>query len=118
MQPSKFLLNKIKRLLNCNGVEYEFTRMVENEYHELTEEDVLIIKGIYHEQNSYESLITSEGNVTHTKGSPQILCLHSDGINIKQGDTLEIFEKKYKVISVVDIQNYNIVDNISLEEVI
>lgn len=118
MQPSKFLLNKIKRLLNCNGVEYEFTRMIEDEYHELIEEDMLIIKGIYHEQNSYESLITSEGNVTHTKGSPQILCLHSDGANVKQGDTLEILEKKYKVVSVVNIQNYNIVDNISLEEVI
>lgn len=118
MQPSKFLLNKIKRSLNCNGIEYQFIRTAENEYHELMEIDFYELKGIYHEQNSYESLITSSGNITHTRGMPQILCLHQDGINLKTGDMLEIFEKKYKIVSIIDIQNYNIVDNICLEEVI
>ena len=46
-----------------------------------------------------------------------ILCLFEDGNKIKQGDMITIAEKTFRVSGVLNIQNYSIVADISLEEV-
>ena len=47
-----------------------------------------------------------------------ILCMYEDAKNIVLGDKIEISGKQYKVSGVLNIQNYNVAADISLEEVI
>ena len=116
MQPAKFLEHKIKRQLECNGIEYVFRATVEDKYHQPTDEKLsLIVTGIYHEKNSYISESGSDGSVTSTKPIPMILCLWSEGSKIKVGNKVTINGIDYKVTGVANIQNYCIAGDISLE---
>jgi hypothetical protein len=119
MQPSKFLENKLKRQLNCNGIKYKFVGTKENEYHETVEdlENAVELIGIYHESSSYESETVSTGSITHSKPQPMILCLLKDAENIMVGFNVEYGSKKFEVIAKNDVQDYGIVCDISLKEV-
>jgi hypothetical protein len=47
-----------------------------------------------------------------------ILCLYEDGKDIEAGDIVFINEKQYNVTGALDIQNFSVALDISLEEVI
>lgn len=116
MQASKFLENKIRRQLSMNGVEYTFTCMGEDEYHQPVEASEVSIIGIYHENNSFIKLQTTDAAELQRKKSPMILTIMDENSQtIKQGDTITIYGVKYKVASVSNIQNYGVALDISLE---
>lgn len=116
MRPAKFLENRVKRQIQWNGMEYEFTKMGEDAFHQPIEtENKIKVTGIYHEENSYVSKTGAESSVTVTKPSPRILCLWVDAAKISSGDILFINGKKHKVTGVTDIQNYRVAGDISLE---
>lgn len=54
----KFMKHQVKNEIARSGQEYQFKRKKENKYHQnVGEEDIAIVKGIYHETNGYISLL-------------------------------------------------------------
>lgn len=112
----KFMKHQIQNELKRTGVEYQFKRKKENEYHQVVgEEDIAIVKGIYHETNGYISLSKADASIVQSKKVPMILTLKENAQSIKQGDYTVISGITYHVTGVVDIQNYGIAVDISLE---
>ena len=114
---TKFEAYKLRRELKRVGVEYEFKRAKLNAFKEPTSESVHAGKliGLYHEQNSHVSVTTGETTQTRTKKTPMILCLYEDAKTLKLGDTVKINSKTLKVTGIVNIQEWNIIADISLE---
>ena len=108
--------HQIKNEIARSGQEYQFKRKKENKYHQIVgEEDIAIVNGIYHETNGYISLLKADASMVQSKKVPTILTLKENAIGIEQGDYTEIAGNKYKVTGVLDVQNYGIVVDISLE---
>ena len=123
MLNTKFEAYKLRRELKRVGKEYEFKRAKLNEFGEPTKDEVVAgtITGLYHEQNSYikmaiDSAIQTGGTMqVRTKKIPMILCLYEDATFLKIGDVVKFNSKTYKVNGVVNIQEWNIISDISLE---
>ena len=116
MQTPLFLKDKISRLLKTNGMEYTFTLMCEDEYKQPKEGEVVTIKGIYHEANSFITVTASDSASVQRKKSPMIRTLFNEEVEkLKQGDKVLINSVPYKVSGVLDIQNYGVAADISLE---
>lgn len=116
MRAPLFLKNKVSRLLSSQGKEYQFTHMGEDKYHQPVEDSIIVIKGFYHENNSFITLSSADAASVQRKKSPMILALIDENVSIlRQGDTVKINEVTYKVSGIIDIQNYGIVADISLE---
>lgn len=111
-----FLKNKISRLLKVNGLEYTFTSMRKDEYNQPIDGETIAVKGIYHESNSFITVNTSDSASVQRKKSPMILTLLDDTVKmIKQGDKVSINSVLYTVSGILDIQNYGVAADISLE---
>lgn len=117
MVNTKFEAYKIRRELKKNGKEYEFKRAELNNFKEPTENQLLAgkFRGLYHEQNGYVSVVTGETTQTRTKKIPMILCLYEDANFLKINDIVKINSKTFKVTGVINIQEWNIIADVSLE---
>ena len=117
MVNTKFEAYKVRRELKRIGKEYEFKRAKLNDFKEPTKDSVVAGKliGLYHEQNSSVSVVTGDTTQTRTKKIPMILCLYEDATFLKMGDIVKINSKTFKVTGVVNIQEWNIIADISLE---
>lgn len=123
MLNTKFEAYKLRRELKRIGKEYEFKRAKLNDFKEPTNDEFVVgkLRGIYHEQNSYikntvNSAIQTGGVVqVRTKKVPMVLCLYDDAKFLKTGDKVKINSKTYKVNGIVNIQEWNIISDISLE---
>lgn len=118
---TRFEAYKLKRELKRSGIDYEFKRKGMNEFGEPTDELVPIgvIRGLYHEQNSNIEITTGDTTRVRTKKIPMILCLFDDATSLalKIDDFLFINKKKFKVTGIVNIQEWSIISDISLEVV-
>lgn len=118
---TRFEAYKLKRELKRSGIDYEFKRKGTNEFGEPTDELVPIgvIRGLYHEQNSNIEITTGDTTRVRTKKIPMILCLFDDATSLalKIDDFLFINKKKFKVTGIVNIQEWSIISDISLEVV-
>ena len=118
---TKFEAAKLKKELKTSGSNYEFKRLKVNDFGEPIgdSEVVTTIKGLYHEQNSNVQITTGETTQIRTKKIPMILCLYDDAalVALKVGDVVKINSKTFKVTGVVNIQEWNIIADISLEVV-
>ena len=114
---TKFEAYKVRRELKRVGKEYEFKRAKLNDFKEPTKDSLVAGKltGLYHEQNSSVSITTGDTTQTRTKKVPMILCLYEDATFLKIGDIVKINSKTFKVTGVVNIQEWNIIADISLE---
>ncbi len=116
---TKFEAYKMKRELKRSGIEFEFKRFGKNKFNEDDKEVIKTfkIKGLYHEQNSYVTITTGEAAKTRTKKTPMILCLYEDVLSseLKTGDFVNVNGKELKVNGVVNIQEWNVIADISLE---
>lgn len=121
MVNKSFEAYKITREIKRSGSPYTFFRKSVNEFGEPDEEETEIgtLNGIYHEQNSNVQITTGDTTQIRTKKIPMILCLYNDArsLDLKLGDKLYINEKTFTVSSLVNIQEWNIIGDISLEEV-
>lgn len=119
----KFEAYKIKREIKRSGINFEFKRYKKNKFGEPSDEleiDLEIVgnvKGIYHEQNGSVQISTNDTTQIRTKKIPMILCLYEDAasLNLQIGDVLKFNNKAYKVTGIVNIQEWNIISDISLE---
>ena len=118
---TKFEVYKIKRELKRSGIDYEFRRMEKNNFGEPTDELKAVgkLKGLYHEQNGSVQVTTGDTTQTRTKKVPMILCLYEDAASLvlRVGDIVKINAKTFKVTGVVNIQEWNLISDISLEVV-
>ena len=118
---TQFEAYKIKRELKRSGIDYEFKRSGSNDFGEPVGEPTVIgiIRGLYHEQNSSVQITTGDTTQVRTKKIPMILCLYEDAANLvlQVGDELKINNKTLRVTGVVNIQEWNIIADISLEVV-
>lgn len=121
MVNKKFEAYKLKRELKRSGIEYEFERFKENAFKELNGEPESVgkIVGLYHEQNSNIEVVTSDATQIRTKKIPMILCLYEDAasLGLKTNDIVKVNAKTFKVTGVVNIQEWSIIADISLEVV-
>lgn len=117
MVNTKFEAYKVRRELKRIGKEYEFKRAKLNDFKEPTKDSVVAgkLQGLYHEQNSNVSITTGDTTQTRTKKVPMILCLYEDATFLKIGDFVKINSKTFKVTGVTNIQEWNIIADISLE---
>ena len=118
---TQFEAYKIKRELKRSGIDYEFKRFGVNDFGEPVGEPTVVctIRGLYHEQNSNIQITTGDTTQVRTKKIPMILCLYEDAANLvlQVGDELKINSKTFKVTGMVNIQEWNIIADISLEVV-
>lgn len=118
---TKFEAYKIKRELKRSGIDYEFKRAEKNEFDEPAGELMLVgmLKGLYHEQNSSVQITTGDTTQVRTKKVPMILCLYEDtaSLVLQVGDIVKINAKTFKVTGVINIQEWNLISDISLEVV-
>ena len=118
---TQFEAYKIKRELKRSGIDYEFKRSGVNDFGEPVGEPTAVgtIRGLYHEQNSSVQVTTGDTTQVRTKKIPMILCLYEDAASLvlQVGDELKINNKTFKVTGVVNIQEWNIIADISLEVV-
>ncbi len=117
MLNTKFEAYKVRRELKRVGKEYGFERAKLNRFKEPTKdmEPAGKLKGLYHEQNSSVSISTGDTTQTRTKKVPMILCLYEDATFLKIGDIVKINSKTLKVTGVINVQEWNIVADVSLE---
>lgn len=117
----KFEAYKVKREIKRSGAEYIFARQGKNEFGEPTSADEAVgsLFGLYHEQNSYIDITTGDTTQRQTKKIPMILCLYDDVVEIglKPEDNVKINNKTFKVTGITNIQEWNIISDISLEVV-
>lgn len=118
---TQFEAYKIKRELKRSGIDYEFKRSGVNDFGEPVGEPTVVgtIRGLYHEQNSSVQVTTGDTTQVRTKKIPMILCLYEDAASLvlQVGDELKINSKTLKVTGAVNIQEWNIIADISLEVV-
>lgn len=114
---------KIKRELKRSGTEYKIKRRKKNDFGEPIENEesevVGKLKGLYHEQNSTIQITTGDTTQVRTKKIPMILCLYEDTafLALQIDDVIEINSKRFKVTGVTNIQEWNIISDVSLEVV-
>lgn len=112
---------KLKRELKRSGIDYEFKRNGTNEFGEPLPAPVSIgtIRGLYHEENSNIQITTGDTTRTRTKKIPMILCLYEDttSLGLRVDDQVIINGKTFKVTGAVNIQEWNLIGDISLEVV-
>lgn len=113
-------LHKITREINQYGENYVFWRDDVDKYGEPTgtTRNIADVKGLFHTERSYVSKNASDATTTHATGTPMILARYEDAKDIKLADWLTINGKTFKVVDVNDVMEYNIVVNISLDEVV
>lgn len=123
MVNKKFEAYKISREIKRSGNSYTFMRQAVNDYGEpdldAEETEVGTLSGIYHEENSNVQLTTGDTTQIRTKKLPMILCLYDDAkaLNLQLGDKLYLNDRTLTVVSLVNIQEWNIIGDLSLEEV-
>lgn len=124
---TKFELYKFRRELKRNGKDYTFRRRKLNQFNEPTIEleDVLTIRCLYHEVSSFKTTSTGDSSTIVTEKQPMLLCAVEDvkDSGLEAGDFIEVEDSVYgdkkvlRFVGIVDIQNYGIIADISLEVV-
>ena len=117
----QFEAYKIRREIKRSGETYTFMRPSLNEFNEPSGDEIEVgsLRGLYHEQNSNIQLTTGDTTQIRTKKLPMILCIYDDAkaLNLQLGDKLYLNDRILKVVSLVNIQEWNIIGDLSLEEV-
>ena len=125
MVNTKFEAYKLKRELKRIGKDYEFKREKLNKFKEPTDNPsvVGVIRGIYHESSRNPrgniEINTVETTQYRTRRTPMILCLYEDAeaLGLHVGDKVTINSRVMKVTGVVNVQEWDIIADISLEVV-
>ena len=122
---TKFELYKLRRELKRSGISCTFKRNGTNKFGEPISDiepisdtiDVCTVTCLYHEQNSNIQITTGETTQVRTKKIPMLLSVFDDVKDLIPGDFVVINNKKFDVTGVVNIQEWGLIGDISLEVV-
>lgn len=111
---------KIEREIRKNGVYNIFYRPALNEFGEPQTDTLTTVgglKSLYHEQNGYIQVAVANEVQYRTKKQPMLMSLLSDvkALGLQMGDFTIIDNKKYTVIAIANLYNWDILADISLE---
>lgn len=110
----------VEREITKNGSTYTVKRNKVDKYGEPTQEveEVTTLRGLFHISKGFIIKNTSDGSQTKTKGQPMILALWEECETIQNGDLVVINGNTYKITDKNNIEEYNIIADISLEVVL
>lgn len=110
----------VEREITRNGSIYTVKRNKVDKYGEPTQEveEVTTLRGLFHISKSFVTQNTSDGSQTKTKGQPMVLALWEECETIQNGDFVVINSNTYKITDINNIEEYNIIADISLEVVL
>ena len=110
----------VEREITKNGSTYTVKRSKVDKYGEPTQEveEVTTLRGLFHISKGFIIKNTSDGSQTKTKGQPMILALWEECETIRNGDFVVINGNTYKITDKNNIEEYNIIADISLEVVL
>lgn len=110
----------VEREISRNGSTYTVKRNKVDKYGEPTQEveEVTTLRGLFHISKGFVIKNTSDGSQTKTKGQPMILALWEECETIQNGDFVVINGNIYKITDKNNIEEYNIIADISLEVVL
>lgn len=116
----KWELSKVTREIKTHGEAYTFSRYKLDSRNERTDETEKIaeIKGLFHTVKSYLTKTVGDGNVTHSKGQPVILISYEDGKILSMDDIVTVGDMTYHVTGLNNVEQYGILLEVSLEEVL
>lgn len=117
----KMELHKVLREIQIHGTEYTFFRKKVDKYGEPTKEEpeqIANVKGLFHVSKGYITQNIQDGTRTHSKGQQMLMVAYENTREIQTDDFLIINENTYKVVEKNNIQEYNIVTDISMELVL
>ena len=110
----------VEREITRNGSTYTVKRNRVDKYGEPTQEveEVTALRGLFHISKGFITKNTSDGSKTKTKGQQMILALWEECKTIQNGDFVVINGNTYKITDKNNIEEYNIIADISLEVVL
>ena len=114
-------LHKVLREIQIHGTEYTFFRKKVDKYGEPTKEEpekIGNVRGLFHVSKGYITQNIQDGTSVHSKGQPMLMVAYENVGEIKTDDFFITNGNKYKVVEKNNIQEYNIVTDISLELVL
>lgn len=118
----KMELHKVLREIQIHGTEYKFFRKKVDKYGEPIKkeepEQIANVKGLFHVSKGYITQNIQDGTKTHSKGQPMLMVAYENTGEIQTDDFFIINGNIYKVVEKNNIQEYNIVTDISLELVL
>lgn len=121
MLNTKFEVYKVSREIRRSGKEYEFDRIGTNEYGEPLGGNYVVgrLRGLYHEKNEHISVTMGDTTRIRSKKVPSILCLYNDVVPLQLsiGDKTTINGKDMKVTGIVNVQEWDLIADVSLEVV-
>lgn len=113
--------HRVVREIERTGSNYTFKRNNKNEFGEETEEkqEVCSVKALYHATKGYATRMIGESSIVITKGMPMLLCVKDEmSDKIMKGDIVEVNGCKHVVSDKNNVNEYNILYDISLEVVL
>lgn len=114
----KLELHKVMREIKVHGTEYKLFRRKKDKYGEPLNEEpecVSIVHGLFHVSKGYITKNTQDGTVVNSKGKPMLLIAYDEALNIHEDDFCIINGNKYKIVEKNNIQEYNVIIDVSLE---
>lgn len=123
---NRFEVYKIKREIKRSGTQFEILKTGENEYGEKDESVLVSVyasKGLYHEIDtqvgSHITLTTGVTTQWRSLKRPAIMVPFEEvsQLNFQTGYIVKINNKNFRLVKVINIHEWNLIADISLEDV-
>lgn len=115
-------LFKTEREIKTNGFVYLVCQDKVDEYNQPTGEveSIKTIKALYHTSNAYKKRSTADSTTTYSEKQPMLLTTYEEIKDLldKQNLFIVVDNTRYNLIAFENVQDYNIIYDISLEVVI
>ena len=121
MFDERIALHRCIQQIAWRGQMYTFNRRELNEFNEQSSEPIQVtkLKGLFHNGSSNHLTVSiSDGAQTPQKDTPYIMAAWDRAKVLKINDEVTINNRNYKVTSIGNINEYNIVAEISLEVIL
>jgi len=118
----EFEAYKIAREIKKSGVHNVFYREQKNEFGEPADNPetrltIGALNSLYHEQSGYVQVSVADGVQYRTKKLPMLMSLYDDVkyLGLQVGDYCIIDNRKYKITNILNLYNWSILCDLSLE---
>lgn len=110
-------LYKVKREIQMHGEEYTVYKQKTYKYGETTSdiEEIQKVSGLFHITKGYTTQTISDGTKVRAKSQPMLMICMEGSEQIENGMFVIINDNRYNIVDKNNIQEYNMVVDLSLE---
>lgn len=110
-------LYKVKREIQMHGEEYTVYKQKTDKYGETASdiEEIQKFSGLFHITKGYTTQTVSDGTKVRAKSQPMLMVCMEDSEQIENGMFVMINDNRYNIVDKNNIQEYNMVVDLSLE---